>query len=108
MRSDSLELGSQEGGRAHKVVDLLAALLVPEAWLAVSRHDALASPLPDPAAEVGLVAPAHYAFPAEGLQMGTRSFSSDGLLEWAKAPVRCADMLFIWQSAVLCQHKVGC
>ena len=53
---------------AHEMEDFLSALLVPEAGLAVSGHDALAGPLPDLAAQVGFVALAHAALCAERLQ----------------------------------------
>ena len=58
---------------AHKVVDLLAALLVREARLVVAAHDAPAGPGAHAAAQVGLPARAHAAVPAERLCPGRRS-----------------------------------
>jgi hypothetical protein len=53
---------------AHKVVDLLASLLVGEPHAVISLHDAIASPLTHSAAEIRFVARAHWTFPTEGLQ----------------------------------------
>lgn len=51
------------------MVDLLATLLVGETRLVICSHDALASPLTDLAAQIGLAALAHLALSAKGLQM---------------------------------------
>ena len=63
---------ARQCGPAHKVEDLLAALLVREARLVVAAHDAPAGPGAHAAAQVGLPARAHAAVPAEGLCPGTR------------------------------------
>ncbi len=62
---------SQGGVTAHKVVDLLAGLLVREAHAVVGLHDAITSPLAHCPAQVGLVALAHGALRAEGLHART-------------------------------------
>ncbi len=52
--------------QTYEVEDLFA--LAVEAGLRVSLHDALACPLPDAAAQVGLLTAAHLALATEGLQ----------------------------------------
>lgn len=58
-----------EEARTHKVVDLLPSLLVSESHAIVRLHDAVAGPFPHSAAQVGLVARAHWALRAESLHL---------------------------------------
>lgn len=63
----ALVISASKGSAAHKVVDLLAGLLVREAHAVVGLHNAVASPLAHGPTQVGLVALAHGALGAEGL-----------------------------------------